>query len=553
MDTLLKLKQSPTSLIIRVKLIDTTDDQGITGLTFNSAGLIISTIKKGEATATAYTQAAGNIENITTLGTYAAPTGGKCRFKEVDSTNHPGVYEIQFADARLDSTAQLAFSVHGATNLSEYDATIDMEISDVNLRQIDGAATNGNNATLYLKELNIVNNSGNAFVAQSTGAGGAGMVVQGNGSGAGFHAISGAGAYAPAIYAQALASPGYGIATVGFGSGNGIYVGAGATGHALFLQGGSTSGNGLHITTTSGHGIYSAGSVSGNGIHSVGGTTGHGIRVIGGATSGRGLYISAVDEGLYATSSSNNAAEFRSTGGGHGIFTIGNSAGHGLFAQGGSTGDGLRAAGGAAGGTGGYFIATVAGYAGIEAVGQEDAGIRARSVTSGHGIWASGTGGDTGIWAQGSSTGHGLYASGGASGGDGIYAVANGGNGNGMTLVKDGSGKDIDADEIGDVIKINGSSTAAVKLGISCDTMIFGTTDDTAVPATTLVFESSDLADAQADKYNGKVVIFYSSNNIRAAGIIDDYYQNGGRGHFILKSFKPLPAAPANGSSFIVM
>jgi hypothetical protein len=75
-----------------------------TGLTSTSAGLIISTICDNEATATVYTQAAGNIETISAIGTYAAPSSGKIRFAEVDATNHPGLYEIQIADARLNVT-----------------------------------------------------------------------------------------------------------------------------------------------------------------------------------------------------------------------------------------------------------------------------------------------------------------------------------------------------------------------------------------------------------------------------------------------------------------
>src|SRR5689334_19109019 len=91
---------SSTSNIERVKLRKADTGQGLTGLTFSSSGLIISTITDNEAAATAYTQAGSTIETISTLATYAAPTATKCRFKEVDATNHPGLYEIQFADAR---------------------------------------------------------------------------------------------------------------------------------------------------------------------------------------------------------------------------------------------------------------------------------------------------------------------------------------------------------------------------------------------------------------------------------------------------------------------
>ncbi len=96
-------KNGLTSNKVRVFIPDTTSviGAGKTGLTFSSSGLIISTIADNEATATTYTQAGSTIETISTLGTFAAPTATKCRFKEVDATNHPGIYEIQIADARF--------------------------------------------------------------------------------------------------------------------------------------------------------------------------------------------------------------------------------------------------------------------------------------------------------------------------------------------------------------------------------------------------------------------------------------------------------------------
>jgi hypothetical protein len=88
---------------IRVKILDSTSTVGAgkTGLTSASAGLIISTIANNEAAPTVYTSAGSTTETIATLGTFAAPTATKCRFKEVDATNHPGLYEIQLADARM--------------------------------------------------------------------------------------------------------------------------------------------------------------------------------------------------------------------------------------------------------------------------------------------------------------------------------------------------------------------------------------------------------------------------------------------------------------------
>ena len=125
---LIDYQHDADSIILRVKLLDSslTTGGGLTGLTSSSAGLIISTIADNEATPTTYTQAGSTVETIATLGTYAAPTATKCRFKEVDATNHPGVYEIQLADARfaVASAKSLLIAISGATNCAETDAVI---------------------------------------------------------------------------------------------------------------------------------------------------------------------------------------------------------------------------------------------------------------------------------------------------------------------------------------------------------------------------------------------------------------------------------------------
>lgn len=72
-----------------------TTGNGKTGLSGASAGLIIAVRADGQAAPTVYTTAAGTIDTIATIGTYVAPTAGKCRFKEVDATNEPGSYELQ--------------------------------------------------------------------------------------------------------------------------------------------------------------------------------------------------------------------------------------------------------------------------------------------------------------------------------------------------------------------------------------------------------------------------------------------------------------------------
>lgn len=130
---LISYKRSQTSIILRLKIRNSSTGQGLTGLAHNSTGLVISTIADNEATATAYTAAGSTIETITTLGTYAAPTATKCRFKEIDSTNHPGLYELQLADARyaVASAKSLIVSISGATNAANCDALV--PLSDIDL------------------------------------------------------------------------------------------------------------------------------------------------------------------------------------------------------------------------------------------------------------------------------------------------------------------------------------------------------------------------------------------------------------------------------------
>ena len=139
------VKNGSTSNKIRVRLYDalaTDENIGLTGLTSASAGLLISTITDNEATATTYSQSGSTIETITTLGAYAAPTATKCRFKEVDSTNHKGLYEIQLADARyaVSGATGLIVSISGVTDQVEQAIRIQLDskiVSDLN----DVAAT----------------------------------------------------------------------------------------------------------------------------------------------------------------------------------------------------------------------------------------------------------------------------------------------------------------------------------------------------------------------------------------------------------------------------
>jgi hypothetical protein len=132
--SLISYTHDQDSVILRVKILDSSVSTGAgkTGLLFSSAGLIIGTIADKEATTTAYTQAGSTIETIVALGTYSPPAATKCRFKEIDGTNHLGVYEIHLADARfaVASAKSLLVSISGAANAAECDVLIPLTQTD---------------------------------------------------------------------------------------------------------------------------------------------------------------------------------------------------------------------------------------------------------------------------------------------------------------------------------------------------------------------------------------------------------------------------------------
>jgi hypothetical protein len=114
------------SVILRVKVRSTATGNGLTGLTGSSMGLVISTIADTESTATVYTAAGSTIQAIGTPGTYVAPAANNCRFGQVDATSHPGIYELQLANARfaVAGSKSLLFSITGAASQADCDAVI---------------------------------------------------------------------------------------------------------------------------------------------------------------------------------------------------------------------------------------------------------------------------------------------------------------------------------------------------------------------------------------------------------------------------------------------
>jgi hypothetical protein len=113
------LAYGATSVILRILIAHSITGQPLPALTFASSGMIVTLQAGNEAAPTLYTVAAGNVEDITTLGTYAAPTTSKIRFSKIDDTNKPGNYEIHIADARVpaNTARYLDLTWIGAANM----------------------------------------------------------------------------------------------------------------------------------------------------------------------------------------------------------------------------------------------------------------------------------------------------------------------------------------------------------------------------------------------------------------------------------------------------
>lgn len=157
---------SSTSNIIRVFIGDSTSTSGAgkTGLTFETSGLVISTICDNEATAVTYAVGSSNVEDITTIGTYAAPSTNKCRFKAVDGTNHPGLYEMHFADARFSvaSAKSLFITISGATGIVQTVLLVELPSFDLYdkdaLFKRDLSAVTGESSRSLLNALRVLRN-----------------------------------------------------------------------------------------------------------------------------------------------------------------------------------------------------------------------------------------------------------------------------------------------------------------------------------------------------------------------------------------------------------
>jgi len=148
----------------------------------------------------------------------------------------------------VDTDTTIPDLIAALNDLSSADVTTACETAignqepiEANVTQIDGLATNGNNATLNLKRLNIVNNDANpAMNVENSGSGDA-LELDGGGTGTGLK-VNSDGSAAVSINSQ---------------NGNGVYI-----------EGGGTSGKGMYITASGDNGdaIYAVASGNGDGL-----------------------------------------------------------------------------------------------------------------------------------------------------------------------------------------------------------------------------------------------------------------------------------------------
>jgi hypothetical protein len=238
-----------------------------------------------------------------------------------------GQYRYAITQAETDAGVVMVLaSGTGAVNAGLTVFTEDVSVArPANVTQIDGNATSGNNATLKLKQLSVVNDAGDAVLAQSTGGNGRGVNAVGHGTGSGIrgkggataNGISGTAGDTSGAGIKATGMHGAGFSAEGADTNPGVLATGGATGNGIEANGGATSGSGVvaralgasgygvrAVGAGNDHGISSQGAGTGAGIACTGGATGAGVAFAGGSTQGQGIIITTIDgHGVYVSAS----------------------------------------------------------------------------------------------------------------------------------------------------------------------------------------------------------------------------------------------------------
>lgn len=387
----------------------------------------------------------GAFANLATLPDAYPAAGSQVRIQlavaELQCKYATIIFHDQTATAEWDDNAVEIQTYGNASASLVFD--LSQATPAVNVTQIDAQTTVGNNATLNLKQLNIVNNAGSAIIASATGGNGNGIAASGNGTGHGLSSTGGAtgngvlttggatsgdglkaiaGASGRGVYAVGTANLS-GIRADGQGTAPGVLINGGATGIGLSCVGGATSGAGISATATSGDGITATGGTAGHGVNATGAGAGNGVLATGGNSTTTG--------GIKAVGGAATAS---------GIYAVGNTTGAGLKATGGATGIGFQIIGGGTSGVGlsitttsgdGVSVTPTAGF-GVRIIGSGQAGLRVESDTAAGVVFAGGTN-STGFTAIGNGSGPGATIEGGTTG-DGLFLFSGGSSGSGLAI-----------------------------------------------------------------------------------------------------------------------
>jgi len=212
-----------------------------------TSGDLTATMKASVTTAaTAATPTIGGMSaaalasmfNVNSGTTYGAAVSGSVVKEIADNAGGSaltagGIADAVWDEARSEHVALGSFGEGSASVQGNVVGSVGSvsAIVTANLTQIDGLATTGNNATLNLKKLNIVNDSGTAFVAESTGGDGHGIFAHGSTkdsagilSKGGFSSGTAGTGIAAVSGSESLIDTGNGFLCVGSASGNGIYA-----------------------------------------------------------------------------------------------------------------------------------------------------------------------------------------------------------------------------------------------------------------------------------------------------------------------------------------
>jgi hypothetical protein len=151
-------KVGATSQILQIFIADSssTTGAGLTGLVFNSSGLTAYYHRDTDTTATAISLVTMTVGTFTSSG-----------FKEIDSTNMPGWYQLCPPNAALASGAKsVGIHLKGATNMAPLPIEIDLQ-ADVNIEFYGGTAGTFSSGR---PEVNTTHAAGTAWNSGAIGA-----------------------------------------------------------------------------------------------------------------------------------------------------------------------------------------------------------------------------------------------------------------------------------------------------------------------------------------------------------------------------------------------